>query len=142
MHLPWCPARYGTAPVTVSVPRYVSELVHSYRVSLRNEIRKDRLRISSKPGPEYEQESQRGRMKELCAAGYLFDALAGFLDTANTENDFRMSTWPSWALVSRYRGTGLPGCGVLKREPLKSEALYVTHLGRFLSFQLAIHLAH
>lgn len=93
----------------VSVPRYVSELVRSYRVSLRNEIWKDRLRISSKPGPEYEQESQRGRMKELCAAGYLFDALAGFLDTANTENDFRMSTWPSCAWSPDIEALGFLG---------------------------------
>lgn len=69
MHLPWCPAQYCTAPIMISIPRYVSELVHSYRVSLRNEIWKDRLRISSKPGPEYEQDSQREGTKEFCAVG-------------------------------------------------------------------------
>lgn len=48
-------------------------------------------------------------MKELCAAGYLFDALAGFLDTANTENDFRMSTWPSWAWSPDTEALGFLG---------------------------------
>lgn len=97
MHLPWCLAQYCTAPIMASIPCYISELVHSYRVSLRNEIWKDRVRISGKPGPAYEQDSQREGMKEFCAVGYLFDALVGFLDIANTENDVRMSPWPACA---------------------------------------------
>lgn len=76
---------------------------------MRNKIRKDRVRIPGRPGPAYEQDSQREGTKEFCAVGYLFNALVGFLDVANTENDFRMSTWPPCAWCPETEALGFLG---------------------------------